>query len=465
MLRSGTAFIGWRCTPRVRKCCTCKSTGTSCAAMTPVSRGTRSVATCQPTSASPSTFTRTNRTPSTWCRSRATRSTSRPRESCASTAARPAETTGSRSLTAYRRATATSTCCVMRWPSTPSTHAASTSGRPAGRCTYRPTRGTTGYRSSGTFQLCCPSRSRRCHDPGHASRASEGARAHRRRGRTPGQRPGHPALHPRRARSQLSGAARDNPRPEQRTATGIRAVLRLRAGPVPRTARHSATRGGRHRRGAVPDRGGNGRRLDPGGLSCGYMLRLLPHPHQVLARRVSPLPGWWPIAGAGLAPGGPLRPWRLLFLMTTDTGTWATRPTMAGESSRRMVDIAVAEAAAMSVAVTVVIVDESGVLKEMYRMDGAPLVSVQTATSKAYAAAAIGMPPDDFYAAIESDGAAVASFATRPGLALIGGGIPVVSDGRVAGAIGVAGAMTAAEDRRIAEAAVDRAERPAGSAG
>jgi uncharacterized protein GlcG (DUF336 family) len=32
--------------------------------------------------------------------------------------------------------------------------------------------------------------------------------------------------------------------------------------------------------------------------------------------------------------------------------------------------------------------------------------------------------------------------------------MPVVADGQVAGAIGVAGAMTAAEDRRIAEAAV-----------
>lgn len=113
----------------------------------------------------------------------------------------------------------------------------------------------------------------------------------------------------------------------------------------------------------------------------------------------------------------------------------------------------------MSVRATIVIVDESGVVKELSRMDGAPLVSVQTAWNKAYAAAAIGMPPDDFYAAIESDGAAVASFATRRGLALIGGGIPVVADGQVAGAIGVAGAMTAAEDRRIAEAAVNRAHQ------
>lgn len=144
--------------------------------------------------------------------------------------------------------------------------------------------------------------------------------------------------------------------------------------------------------------------------------------------------------------------------MASGTSTWATRPTLSAEMSRRMVDRAVAEATAMGVRVTVVTVDESGVIKEQFRMDGAPLVSIQTAQNKAYAAAAIGMPPDDFYAAIESDGAAVASFGTRPGLALIAGGMPVLADGQVAGAIGVAGAMTGAEDRRIAEAALERAE-------
>jgi glc operon protein GlcG len=135
----------------------------------------------------------------------------------------------------------------------------------------------------------------------------------------------------------------------------------------------------------------------------------------------------------------------------------ATRPTLSAAASRLMVDAAVAEAESMSVPVTVVVVDESGVTKEMLRMDGAPLVSVQTAINKAYAAAATGMPPDDFYAAIESDGAAVAEFATRPGLALIAGGLPVIADGKVAGAIGVAGAMTGAEDRRIAEVAIANA--------
>ncbi len=134
----------------------------------------------------------------------------------------------------------------------------------------------------------------------------------------------------------------------------------------------------------------------------------------------------------------------------------ASRPTLSGAASRALVDAAVGEAESMSVPVTVVVVDESGITKEMLRMDGAPLVSVQTAINKAYAAAAIGMPPDDFYAAIESDGAAVAQFATRPGLALIAGGLPVIVDGTVAGAIGVAGALTGAEDRRIAEVAITK---------
>lgn len=140
--------------------------------------------------------------------------------------------------------------------------------------------------------------------------------------------------------------------------------------------------------------------------------------------------------------------------MSQTNGGLANRPTLSARGARRMVDAAIAEAELMSVPVTVVVVDESGVTKEMVRMDGAPLVSVQTAINKVYSAAAIGMPPDDFYAAIESDSAAVTEFGTRPGLALIAGGLPVIADGKAAGAIGVAGAMTAADDRRIAEVAL-----------
>jgi uncharacterized protein GlcG (DUF336 family) len=109
------------------------------------------------------------------------------------------------------------------------------------------------------------------------------------------------------------------------------------------------------------------------------------------------------------------------------------------------------EASTMSVPITVVVVDDGGNLKALRRMDGAPLVSIETARNKAYAAAAIGMPVDDFFQAIRDDGAAVASFASRPGIALIGGGVPLLVDGELVGGIGVAGALTGAEDRRIAE--------------
>src|SRR5215469_17602978 len=125
-----------------------------------------------------------------------------------------------------------------------------------------------------------------------------------------------------------------------------------------------------------------------------------------------------------------------------------SRPTLSDAGATRALDAALEAARAIGVPVTVVIVDEGGNPKALRRMDGAPLVSIQTAQNKAYAAAAIGMPTDDFYSAIESDGAAVASFAGRAGLALIGGGLPVLADGQVAGAIGVAGALTADEDRR-----------------
>jgi uncharacterized protein GlcG (DUF336 family) len=140
--------------------------------------------------------------------------------------------------------------------------------------------------------------------------------------------------------------------------------------------------------------------------------------------------------------------------MADPNAALTTRPTISDGNARQLIDSALAEAERESLAVTVVVVDESGVLKRLARMDGAPLVSIETAINKAYAAAAIGMPPDDFYSAIESDGGAVAEFATRPGLALVAGGLPVIVDGRPAGAIAVAGAMTGAEDRRIAELAI-----------
>jgi uncharacterized protein GlcG (DUF336 family) len=146
----------------------------------------------------------------------------------------------------------------------------------------------------------------------------------------------------------------------------------------------------------------------------------------------------------------------------SDATNFRMRPVLTADAARALVRCAIEAADRMSIAITVAAVDDSGALKALERMDGAPLVSLRTAQDKAYAAAAIGMAPDDFYAAIESDAAAVAAFATRPGLALIAGGMPLLVDGVVAGGLGVAGAMTAAEDRAIAERAIEAVTAEAG---
>ena len=131
-----------------------------------------------------------------------------------------------------------------------------------------------------------------------------------------------------------------------------------------------------------------------------------------------------------------------------------SRPTLSDSAATAVLDAALETAKAMGERVTIVIVDEGGNPKALRRMDGAPLVSIQTAQNKAYAAAAIGMPGDEFFDAIKEDAAAVASFASRPGLALIAGGMPLGIAGSVVGGVGVAGARTGIEDRRIAEAAL-----------
>jgi hypothetical protein len=87
-------------------------------------------------------------------------------------------------------------------------------------------------------------------------------------------------------------------------------------------------------------------------------------------------------------------------------------------------------------------------------MDGAHLVNVETAKNRACAGAAIGMPPDEFYAAIEGDGLrsrhsrrGLSSPSTREACQCL-----PRSECRVG--VGVAGALIGADDWSIAEKAL-----------
>jgi uncharacterized protein GlcG (DUF336 family) len=108
---------------------------------------------------------------------------------------------------------------------------------------------------------------------------------------------------------------------------------------------------------------------------------------------------------------------------------------------------AVAKAAAMGVPQCVAIVDAGGNLLAFVRMDGAKVLSQLSATQKAVTAAssraATGGAPDDL--------AAKLALATGGQMTNLKGGLPIVVDGHVVGAIGV-GSGTGEQDVEVATA-------------
>jgi uncharacterized protein GlcG (DUF336 family) len=113
-----------------------------------------------------------------------------------------------------------------------------------------------------------------------------------------------------------------------------------------------------------------------------------------------------------------------------------------------------ARAEAMGVAVAYCILDSGGNLVLHGRMDGAVLAAVDIAERKAYTAVALDRPTMEISDAV-LPGAPMYGFAAIDAgrYATFGGGIPFRVDGRLAGAIGVSGALTA-QDIEIGQGAL-----------
>lgn len=107
-------------------------------------------------------------------------------------------------------------------------------------------------------------------------------------------------------------------------------------------------------------------------------------------------------------------------------------------------------------AVCVAVADRGGHLLAFRRMDGAPILSTQLAQDKAYTVAAFGLPTHEWWPILEADESLKTGIVKTDRLVVFGGGVPVLVDGELVGAIGVSGG-TAEEDRAIAEAAVSHA--------
>jgi uncharacterized protein GlcG (DUF336 family) len=115
------------------------------------------------------------------------------------------------------------------------------------------------------------------------------------------------------------------------------------------------------------------------------------------------------------------------------------------EGAQKMLAAGLEKAKQMNVPQCICIVDAGGHLLTMGRMDGAFALSIDTALRKAQTAAAYGVPTGDIAAGIDIK-LAIATEGRRINLP---GGLPLIVDGHVAGAIGV-GSGTGEQDREVA---------------
>jgi glc operon protein GlcG len=123
------------------------------------------------------------------------------------------------------------------------------------------------------------------------------------------------------------------------------------------------------------------------------------------------------------------------------------------ENARKAAAPALAEAAKNSWTVAVAIVDPGGNLVYYEKMDNTQLGSANVAIDKARSAALFKRPTKTFQDALAAGGDAVRILRLQ-GVVPVEGGIPLILDGKIVGAIGVSGA-TSAQDAQCAKAGAD----------
>jgi len=124
-----------------------------------------------------------------------------------------------------------------------------------------------------------------------------------------------------------------------------------------------------------------------------------------------------------------------------------TKPCLSHADVRTMLAACEAEAVKNKWAVAIAIVDDSGFLLGLSRMDGAAAITAEVATGKARTSAMTKRPSKFFEDRVKERPA----FVSFPVGVLIQGGVPVLYDNQCVGAIGVSGVQSH-EDEQIAQA-------------
>lgn len=123
------------------------------------------------------------------------------------------------------------------------------------------------------------------------------------------------------------------------------------------------------------------------------------------------------------------------------------------EQARKALTAAAAEARKNSWPVAIAIVDTAGQLVAYERMDNTQTASVLVSQDKAVSAAMYRRPSKAFQDVLAGGGAGLRVLSLRHATS-VDGGLPLVIDGKIAGAIGVSG-VTAEQDGQVAKAGTD----------
>ena len=142
----------------------------------------------------------------------------------------------------------------------------------------------------------------------------------------------------------------------------------------------------------------------------------------------------------------------LLFLLSSLTGKvpaaeLPTKKILTLDAAKQVAAAAEAEAKRRGSTVVIVVVDDGGHVLLLERLDDTQVASVEVGIGKARTAAIFRRPSKDFEDQVRNGRVAALAL---PGATPLQGGIPIVVDGKVLGAIGVSG-NTPQEDEDIAK--------------
>ena len=139
-----------------------------------------------------------------------------------------------------------------------------------------------------------------------------------------------------------------------------------------------------------------------------------------------------------------------LLAMSAWAADLATKKTMTLAAAKKIAAAAEAEAVKNKWTVVIAILDDGANLVYLQKMDTTQIGSVDVAIAKAASAVKFKRPSKAFEEAVAGGRQAILKL---PGAMPVEGGVPLMSDGIVIGAIGVSG-VTSQQDGQIAAAGV-----------